>query len=94
MIRKYLIKHDKLKLHAYIPSQNDREYQFWKRRSKSIEMMNRLIAAQKVDYIHNNPLQEKWKLVNLPESYYFSSASYYLNNKKDFNFITRYEDWI
>ncbi|MCB9225691.1 MAG: transposase [Chitinophagales bacterium] len=55
MIRKYLVKHNKLKLNLYISTQNDREYQFWKRRSKTIEMQNRIIAVQKVDYIHKNP---------------------------------------
>lgn len=94
IIRKYMVNHNKLKLKLYISSQNDREYQFWKRRSKSIEMQNRIIAAQKVEYIHNNPLQEKWKLVLLPEDYHYSSASFYLKDKTVFNFLTRYEDWI
>lgn len=94
MIRKYLVKHNKLKLNLYISTQNDREYQFWKRRSKTIEMQNRIIAAQKVDYIHKNPLQEKWKLAALPEDYQYSSASFYLQDKSRFGFLTRYEDWI
>ena len=94
MIRKFLVNHNKLKLNLYISTQNDREYQFWKRRSKSIEMQNRIIAAQKVEYIHNNPLQEKWKLVEKPEDYVYSSASYYLSDKSPFYFLTRYEDWI
>lgn len=94
MIRKYLVKHNKLKLNLYISTQNDREYQFWKRRSKTIEMQNRIIAVQKVDYIHKNPLQEKWKLAALPEDYQYSSASFYLQDKSRFGFLTRYEDWI
>ena len=93
MFRRYLFKNNKLKLNLYISTQSDREYNFWKRRSKSIEMMNRIIVAQKIDYIHNNPLQEKWKLVTFPEEYY-SSASYYLKGKTDFNFLERYEEWI
>jgi REP element-mobilizing transposase RayT len=94
MIKKHLLKNDVTKLKSYRSTQNDREYNFWKRRSKSIEIMNRSIAAQKIKYIHNNPLQEKWKLVILPEEYYYSSAGYYLYNKTDFEFLTRYEDWI
>ena len=94
MIRKHLIKNDNNKLKTYISTQKDRTYNFWKRRSKSIEIMNRNIADQKIEYIHNNPLQEKWELVDLPEDYYYSSASFYIANKTDFKFLTRYEDWI
>lgn len=94
MIRKYLFKYNKGILNLYISTQNDREFQFWKRRSKSVKMMSRTIAAQKVEYIHKNPLQDKWKLVRFPEYYYYSSASFYLEDKTYFSFLTRYEDWI
>jgi hypothetical protein len=29
---------------------------------------------QKLDYIHNNPLQPKWQLAKAPEEYFYSSA--------------------
>lgn len=32
---------------------------------------------QKLNYIHNNPLQEHWKLVEYPEDYRYSSARFY-----------------
>lgn len=35
------------------------------------------LFEQKMDYIHNNPLQEHWKLVNEPKLYQYSSALFY-----------------
>ena len=33
---------------------------------------------QKMDYIHNNPCQPQWKLVEYPEEYLWSSARFYI----------------
>ncbi len=35
------------------------------------------ILLQKLNYIHNNPLQDKWKLANDAASYKYSSAAFY-----------------
>jgi hypothetical protein len=35
------------------------------------------IFAQKLEYMHNNTLQEKWKLCKSPIEYKFSSAKFY-----------------
>jgi putative transposase len=94
-IRKYLLKKHPLKLSSFISSQRDRVFHFWERRSKSIDIVTREIASQKVDYIHKNPLQERWQLVEKEEDYYYSSASFYLlDDCSKFSFLTRYEDWI
>lgn len=77
-------------LKEYSSSQQDRQLNFWEERSRTIEVLSRRIAEQKLDYIHHNPLQEKWKLVNQPEEYIYSSASFYILNKDDFGFITHY----
>jgi hypothetical protein len=55
----------------------DRKYQIWERNAKSIEIENELIFAQKLEYMHNNPLQEKWKLCKSLIEYKFSSAKFY-----------------
>lgn len=34
------------------------------------------------------PLHERWNLADMPESYCWSSASYYETNKNDFGFLT------
>lgn len=92
-ILKHLKKEKPEILKNYTSSQADRAFHFWKRRSKSIEIVNRDIAAQKLEYIHKNPLQEKWKLVELEEDYNYSSASFYFSNDSKFSFLSRYEDW-
>ena len=80
--------HDELKL--YISSQNDRKFQVWERRAKWIPINNLLVLEQKIDYIHSNPLQDRWRLAETPEQYYWSSASYYFLNETTFDFIS---DW-
>ncbi|MCD4731356.1 MAG: hypothetical protein K8R74_12195 [Bacteroidales bacterium] len=75
-------------------SGSDREYQFWQRNSYNIRMYNRHVFEQKLDYIHLNPLQERWQLAENPEDYYFSSAKYYIQNIDEWGFITHYHDHI
>jgi REP element-mobilizing transposase RayT len=36
---------------------------------------------QKLNYIHNNPCQEKWQLAKSPEEYEYSSAANYVSGK-------------
>ena len=45
------------------------------------------MAYQKLDYIHNNPLAEPWKLVIDPCDYKYSSASFYEKGLSIFSFI-------
>ena len=48
---------------------------------------------QKLNYIHNNPVNDKWKLASLPENYFHSSAAFYILNKKhEFVTITHWRD--
>ena len=54
----------------------------------------RIPTTDKLNYIHNNPIQEKWKLVSLPEDYQFSSAKFYFGLKAEFDFIVHYNDFI
>jgi REP element-mobilizing transposase RayT len=45
---------------------------------------------QKLDYIHENPCRGKWQLVDQPEQYTHSSASYYVNDKHGVYEVTNY----
>ena len=80
-------------LEKYLSTQWDRDYHFWERRSRSVEMPSRLIALQKLYYIHHNPLQEHWKLAEYPEAYQYSSARYYLQIENEFEFLKHYSDF-
>jgi len=68
----------------------DRQYQFWERNALSIELSTAKVFAQKLNYIHNNPV--KAGLCTLPEEYRFSSASLYELNKTEWEFLTHIND--
>jgi REP element-mobilizing transposase RayT len=68
----------------------DRKHQIWERNPLSIDIYSREVLIQKLDYIHNNPLQDRWKLCERAEDYKYSSARYYLCNIEDWNFLTHY----
>jgi putative transposase len=65
-----------------------RKYQIWERNSLSVEIYNENVFLQKFEYIHQNPVRSK--LCTLPEEYYYSSASFYLNGLNNFNFLAHY----
>jgi putative transposase len=66
----------------------DREYQFWKRDSLSIELISHAVFEQKLDYIHYNPV--KAGLCVNPEDYYYSSARFYYDGIDNFGILTHY----
>src|SRR4051812_27135308 len=70
----------------------DRNIQIWKRNPLPVELYSEKVIWQKIEYIHNNPCTEKWKLVSYPEQYKYSSAKFYLKNEKDWDFLIHIED--
>jgi len=70
----------------------DRKNGIWQRNPFAKELFDTKILEQKLDYIHRNPTQEKWKIVELPEKYKYSSAAYYQGEKCNFDFLTHYMD--
>jgi putative transposase len=50
-------------------STKERNYRFWRRDPLAILMDSREKVEQKLDYIHRNPLQDKWNLAKFPEEY-------------------------
>ena len=79
-----LLQTDKSKLEKYRVNAKDREYQFWERNSLSVDLWSPDVFMQKLDYIHNNPLQEKWRLVEFAEDYKYSSAKFYETGEDEF----------
>lgn len=71
-------------------SEKEREYRVWQRDALAILMDSRTKVEQKIDYIHLNPLQERWNLADRPENYKWSSARFYEEEIDDFGFITHY----
>jgi len=82
-------------LRKYSVNEYDRKYRIWQRDSLAILLDTRKKAEQKLDYIHFNPMQERWKLVNVPEEYAWSSATYYETGIDKFNLLSHYmEEYI
>ncbi|MBL0333982.1 MAG: transposase [Chitinophagaceae bacterium] len=64
-----------------------KRFEFWQRDPLAIPIYNRKTALQKLNYLHNNPVIEKWKLADEPCGYEYSSAKYYERNEKNYPFL-------
>lgn len=53
-------------------SSNVKNYQFWQHDNKPIELWSNAVIQEKIDYIHQNPVEKG--LVFRPEDYPYSSA--------------------
>ena len=93
-IRFDLQKHHPRVLSHFEVNLKDRKYQFWERNALSIDLFDRKVVEQKLTYIHNNPLQEKWNLTKHPQDYWYSSCRFYETGQDDFGFVVHYmEDY-
>jgi REP element-mobilizing transposase RayT len=60
-------------------SSNTTKHQFWRHDNNPIELWSNEVIQQKIDYIHNNPVEEG--IVFRPEDYKYSSAPDYAGEK-------------
>ncbi|WP_394354330.1 REP-associated tyrosine transposase [Flavobacterium pokkalii] len=60
-------------------SSNVKHYQFWRHDNKPIELWSNKVIQQKIDYVHNNPVESG--LVYKAEDYVYSSAIDYSGQK-------------
>ena len=58
---------------------NVKNFQFWRHDNKLIELWSSKVTNEKINYIHNNPVEEG--LVYHPEDYVYSSARDYSGEK-------------
>jgi putative transposase len=65
----------------------NKKHEIWQRDSLGIEIYNRVVAKQKLDYIHFNPVSGKWQLAKDGISYYYSSAKFYETGIVEFGFL-------
>lgn len=68
----------------------DRKFQLWERNPLSVPLFSQSVVEQKIIYIHNNPVSEKWMLAEEPHKYKYSSASYYHTGIDEFGFLENY----
>ena len=69
---------DKFKEAANLSS-NVQNYQFWRHDNKPIELWSNSVIKEKIDYIHQNPVEAG--LVFKPEDYVYSSAIDYADEQ-------------
>ena len=62
----------------------DQEYKVWEDGYDAREIFTWEFMEQKMNYLHNNPCQEHWKLSVRPEEYPWSSARFYFTDKPCF----------
>ena len=74
-------------LAKYAVNASNKKYEFWQRDPLAIQLYNKQIAFQKLNYIHANPISKGWQLVNDPCNYRYSSARFYELNETEFNFL-------
>lgn len=88
--RKYLSANNPNLLNIYRSDKEDRSYQFWKRDPLAIPLSTNDILIQKLDYIHYNPIKDKWNLCSYPEKYTWSSANFYETSIDKHNILTHF----
>ena len=87
-IKRDLEKNHPQVLEKFYVGAKDREYQFWERNPLSIDLCNKEVFKQKLEYIHNNPVTAG--LCATPEEYKYSSAKFYETGIDEFGFLTHW----
>jgi len=62
-----------------VPRREKQRYAVWRDEYQAKNVFSPAFLRQKLDYIHNNPVQAHWALVETPEAYVWSSARFYLS---------------
>lgn len=57
-------------------------YAVWENEYQAKNIFSPDFLSQKLDYIHQNPVQSHWSLVDHPEKYIWSSACFYLIDQR------------
>ncbi|PIR93922.1 hypothetical protein COT97_04325 [Candidatus Falkowbacteria bacterium CG10_big_fil_rev_8_21_14_0_10_39_11] len=81
----YLKTDNQGELIRYFSSQakenNGAKHKVFEDRYDSKIVVSKYFFLEKLNYIHNNPLQKRWNLVKDPEDYKYSSAANYILGK-------------
>lgn len=75
------------KLSEFYVDEANKTFNFWQMDSLVVPLYSKKVAFQKLDYIHNNPLGERWNLCKSPEEYSYSSARFYESGIDRFGFL-------
>ena len=67
-------------LQAKVKRREAQAYKVWEDGYNAKDVVSEAFLIQKMEYIHNNPCQSHWGLSESPESYIWSSSSFYLTD--------------
>jgi putative transposase len=79
-------------LKKFMVNKQDRKFQIWQRNPLAIELYTSKVLEQKLNYIHNNPVQKKWMLSETAMDYKYSSIRFYELEDLHWPFLTHYND--
>jgi REP element-mobilizing transposase RayT len=54
----------------------------WESEYQAKNIFTPKFLSQKLEYIHQNPVQPHWRLAKLPEEYIWSSARFYIKDER------------
>ncbi|MFT7031398.1 MAG: REP element-mobilizing transposase RayT [Marinoscillum sp.] len=93
-LRKDLKQYHPQVLAHFKVSEKDRSYRIWQRDPLAIHIDAKWKFEQKLEYIHNNPLNDRWNLSKSPETYQWSSASFYETGIDQFECLSHYQEYF
>ncbi|MEO1051639.1 MAG: transposase [Bacteroidota bacterium] len=93
-ILKDMVASGSKELSSYAVVSKTRKHQFWQRGALPIHLYKDQVIYQKLDYVHNNPVQGKWMLADSPIDYHYSSARFYEYEQNDFGILTHIGDRV
>ncbi len=79
-------------LKEFLVNAKDRKYQIWERKPLSAEIETMHFLEQKINYIHMNPVREKWNLAESITDYKYSSARFYHDDTNKWEFLSHYSE--
>lgn len=92
LIMKDLKENHKQVVPYFEVQETERMHRIWQPYPLAVLMDYKWKVEQKIDYIHNNPLQDHWNLATSPEEYKWSSAKFYEDGTDEFDFLTDYRE--
>ena len=81
-------------LSAAVHRQEKQKYKVWEDGYNFRSIYSAAFLKQKMDYIHNNPLQPHWSLAENMDDYIWSSARYYLDGEPALIPLSEMEVWL
>jgi len=87
-LKRSLTKNNEDAVRSFKVNTGGREYRIWKRSPLGIELITPAVFEQKLNYIHDNPVQAG--LCINPEDYFYSSAGFYYDGEDKFGMLTHY----